>query len=132
MEKGRVNTQRRLGVGALILVMASLTLAVHVVVNLVGGYGYAREEQYYIACSEHLRAGYVDHPPFSIFVLALFRVLFGSSLFAIRLSAGQAGAAAVAFTGLLARELGGGRRAVSFACLATLVSPIHLGLTTIF
>ncbi len=127
-----MNTQRRPGAGALILLMALLVLAVHVAVNLVGGYGYARDELYYIACSEHLGAGYVDHPPFSIFVLALFRALFGSSLFAVRLSAGLAGAAAVAFTGLLARELGGGRRAVFFACLATLVSPVHLGLANIF
>ncbi len=89
--------ERRPGVGALILAMASLVLAVHVVVNVVGGYGYARDELYSIACSEHLGAGHVDHPPFSIFVLALFRVLFGSSLFAIRLSAGLAGAALDSF-----------------------------------
>jgi hypothetical protein len=121
-----------LDAGLLIAAMACLTLAVHVAVNLVGGYGYSRDELYYIACSDHLAAGYVDHPPFSIFVLALFRLLFGSSLFAIRLPAGLAGGGAVALTGLLARELGGGRRAVFFACLAVLVSPVHLALTNIF
>jgi hypothetical protein len=120
------------GTTVLIGAMAAVALGVHVVVNLVGGYGYARDELYYLACSEHLGAGYVDHPPLSIFALALFRRLFGDSLFAIRLAAGLAGAACVALTGLLARELGGGRKGVLFACLAVLVSPIHLGLSNIY
>jgi hypothetical protein len=128
----RVAKDERPGVGLLIVVMASLIVAVHVAVNVVGGYGYSRDELYYLACSDHLGAGYVDHPPLSILILALSRLVLGSSLLAIRLPASLAGAAAVAFTGLLARELGGGRRAVFFACLAMLVSPVHLGLTHTF
>jgi hypothetical protein len=30
------------------------------------GYGYFRDELYYIVCSQHLDFGYVDHPPLSI------------------------------------------------------------------
>ncbi len=37
-------------------------------------------------------AGYVDHPPFSIFLLMLNRMVFGDSLFAIRLLPAIAGA----------------------------------------
>lgn len=48
-------------------------------------YGYFRDELYYIACSKHLAWGYVDHPPFSIFVLWLWRLLFGESIISIRL-----------------------------------------------
>jgi hypothetical protein len=44
-------------------------------------------ELYYIACSRHLAAGYVDQPPLSIFVLAATRLLLGDSVFAIRLDA---------------------------------------------
>jgi hypothetical protein len=32
-------------------------------------YGWFRDELYYIACSEHLAWGYVDHPPLSVALL---------------------------------------------------------------
>ncbi len=119
-------------VSVMIWGMAALALAVHVLVNLAGGYGFFRDELYFIACSEHLSAGYVDHPPLSVLLLKMSRLLFGSSLFAVRLPVALAAAGAVALTGLIARELGGGRRAVFFACLAALVSPVHLGISNIF
>ena len=43
------------------IVLALLTLLFHVLT--AKGYGYFRDELYYIACSEHLAFGYVDHPP---------------------------------------------------------------------
>ena len=88
--------------------MAAIALAIHVAVNLTGGYGFFRDELYFLACSDHLGAGYVDHPPLSVFVLALFRLFLGSSLFAVRLPAALAGAGGIVFTGLIAREMGGG------------------------
>jgi len=33
-----------------------------------GRYGYFRDELYYLACSEHLDAGYVDQPPLIAFI----------------------------------------------------------------
>ncbi len=57
------DTVTRRGNWAVILVMASLSLAVHLLVNAFGGYGYFRDELYYIACSKRLAAGYVDQPP---------------------------------------------------------------------
>ncbi len=39
-------------------------------------YGYFADEFYYLACSEHLAWGYVDHPPLSIALLALIRAIF--------------------------------------------------------
>jgi len=39
-------------------------------------YGYHGDEFYYLACSEHLAWGYVDHPPLSIALLALIRAIF--------------------------------------------------------
>ena len=112
--------------------MAAVGLAIHVAVNLTGGYGFFRDELYFLACSDHLAAGYVDHPPLSVFVLAFSRLLLGSSLFAVRFPAALAGAGAIFLIGLITRELGGGRRAVFFACLAALVSPICLGISGIF
>src|SRR6266436_2944228 len=51
--------------------LGALTLVLHCLTN--GAYGYFRDEFYYIACSEHLAAGYVDHPPLSIVLLAASR-----------------------------------------------------------
>ncbi len=44
-------------------------------------YGYFSNEFYYLACSEHLAWGYVDHPPLSIALLALIRAIFGDAGF---------------------------------------------------
>ena len=90
-------------------------------------YGWFRDELYYIACSEHLAWGYVDHPPLSVALLKAWRVAFGDSLVAIRLCPAIAGSLVVAFTGMVAIELGGGALAVALACLGVLVAPALLG-----
>ncbi len=111
---------------------ALLQLAVHFAVNWRGGYGYFRDEFYYLACSGHLSAGYVDLPPLSMFVLALQRALFGDSLFALRLFPALSGAAVIYLTGRLAERLGASRAGVSIACLACLCSPLILGFSANF
>jgi 4-amino-4-deoxy-L-arabinose transferase-like glycosyltransferase len=107
-----------------LVALAALKLGLHLLTN--GGYDYFRDELYYITCSDHLAAGYVDHPPLSIFLLALSRALLGDSLHAIRLLPALAGAALVALTALMACELGGGRFAQLLAGLAVLVAPVYL------
>ena len=87
------------------------------------GWGIFRDELYYLACSERLAWGYVDHPPLSIALLAAARALFGDSLFAIRLLAAVAGGASVFLTGLIARALGARCAATLLAALATAVAP---------
>ena len=106
-----------------IFTMAALSLAVHLVVNALGGYGYFRDELYYIACSKRLAAGYVDQPPLSIFVMAGARHLLGDSIFAIRLVPAVVSALSVTLVGLLARRMGGGRGAIVLASLAFIAAP---------
>jgi len=79
------------------------------------GYGFFRDEYYYIACSKRLAFGYVDHPPLAMALLAVQRALFGESLFAVRLMPALVGALTVLVVGLLTRELGGGRFAQTLA-----------------
>lgn len=105
-------------------VLAALTLGMHALVG--GRYGYFRDELYYIACSDHLSWGYVDHPPLSIAVLWAARRLLGDSLWAIRLPAWLAGAGAVFTTGLIAREIGAGRFAQVLAAICMMVGPVYL------
>jgi hypothetical protein len=108
-----------------ILAIALAKLAVNVALH--GRYGYFRDELYYIACSDHLDWGYVDHPPLSIAILAITRKLLGDSLHAIRFPAALAGAATVVLTGLMARKLGGGRFSQLLAATAAALSPVVLG-----
>jgi dolichyl-phosphate-mannose-protein mannosyltransferase len=92
------------------------------------GYGYFRDEFYYLACADHLAPGYVDHPALSIVLLWAVRHLLGDSLPALRLMPAVLGAATVALVGLMARALGGGRWAVALAMTCALVAPEYLSL----
>ncbi len=107
-------------------------LLFHLAVNLFGSYEIFRDELYYLACADHLAWGYVDQPPLSIFLLAAVRAIAGDSLFALRLVPAIAGAAVVLLTGLLARELGGGRFAIALAAVGALVSGANLSSSSIW
>jgi len=112
--------------------LATVRLLLHFVCNARGGYGYFRDELYYLASTSHLDWGYVDHPPLSIWILSVIRPLFGDSIFALRLLPAIAGAMTVVVVALLARELGGGRWAMALAAAASLIAPIQLAFGTIY
>ena len=111
---------------AILLYLATASLIVHLLTNATGGYGYFRDELYYVACSEHLDFGYVDHPPLSMVLLAVSRLMFGESLFALRLFPALAGGVTVLLTGWMARELGGRRFAQVLASIGAIISPAVL------
>jgi hypothetical protein len=89
-------------------------------------YGIHRDELYFLACARHLAWGYVDQPPFVVFVARLAVAVGGPSAFALRLVPAIAGGAAVAFGAMMARELGGRRRAQVFAAIAGATSGVIL------
>src|SRR5215472_17442480 len=107
-----------------------IALLVHLLTN--GRYGYFRDELYYIACARHLAFGYVDQPPLSILLLRLSQLLLGDSLFALRLPPALAGAAIVALTGIIARELGGRAWAIALACAGSLCALFNLAVGNFF
>jgi len=114
---------------ALSLVLVELAVAAR--------YGYHRDELYFLACARHLAWGYVDQPPFVPAVARLSTALFGTSVVALRLFPALAGGAAVVFTGLTARELGGGGRAqwlgaLAAATSAQVLATVHLLSTATF
>ncbi|HTY83930.1 MAG TPA: glycosyltransferase family 39 protein, partial [Silvibacterium sp.] len=92
------------------------------------GYSYFRDEFYYIACGHHLAWGFVDHGPIVALQARLGELLFGDSLFAIRILSALAGAATVFLTGLLAWALGGLRPAQALAMIGVLVAPIYIAM----
>lgn len=105
------------------------------------GYGYFRDEFYYIACGHHLAWGYVDHGPIVALQARLGEILFGDSVLGIRVLSAIAGALTVSLGGLLCWALGGqpgsptnvsgslgsGRSAQALAMLGLLVTPQYIG-----
>ncbi len=116
----------------IILLFALIDLLLHLYSNAFANYGIFRDEYYYIACSKRLAAGYVDQPPFSIYILAIWRFFFGESLFAIRFIPAVISAITVYVTGLIVRKMNGGNTAVAIACLALVAAPVFLGVNLIY
>jgi hypothetical protein len=115
---------------AVIIAAASATLLVHLLTN--GRYGYFRDELYFIACTRHLDTGYVDMAPLCAWILRLQTLLFGDSLFALRLSPAFAHGLTVALTGAIARELGGKAWAVGLACTAAACAMVYIVIGNFF
>ncbi len=91
-----------------------------VVVHLVLGwrYGFDRDELMALEDARHLAWGYVQYPPMTAFFGRVALGLFGTSLGGFRLFAALAQAAALVLTGLMAKEMGGGKWAAVVATLA--------------
>jgi len=113
-----------LGEVACLVYLAAFKLFLHFYFNRY--YGYQRDELYFIACGEHLALGYVDIGPLVPWLGRLSRVVLGESLFALRFLPAVAGALTVLLTGLLVRQLGGGRFAQCLAALAVIIAPVWL------
>ena len=105
-------------------------LAATVLVHLpaMSRYGWFRDELYYVSCAKRLAWGYVDQPPFSIAVLAAWRLLVHNSLVGMRVVPLAAHLVVVWLTMQLARRLGGGAFAQGLAGLGVLGSLIYLGM----
>ncbi len=112
----------------LVALLVLAKLAVHLV--SAGRYGYFRDELYFLDLGRHLDWGFVDCAPL-IAVYSKVALLLGGSLPVLRSIAALAGAARVALTMLLARELGGGRFGQALAGLCVLAAPEYLGADSI-
>ena len=113
---------------------AAIKLALHVAANLWEahiGYGYFRDEMYYLLCGRHLAWGYVDHGPIVALQARASELLFGRSLAGLRLLSALAGAARVFLTGILCWALGGRRPAQGLAMLGVLLVPMYLGIDSV-
>lgn len=115
----------------LALIFACIKLAIHVTANLIAplwGYGYFRDELYYIVCGRHLTWGYVDQPPLVALQTRISESLFGLSLVGLRLLTALAGAIKVFLTGMLTWALGGSRRAQALAMTGVLFAIVFLAI----
>src|SRR5215204_94720 len=76
-----------------------------------GRYGYHRDELYFLRAGRELAFGYVDQPPLTPLLARAMDELVPGSLVGLRLPSAIAAGLLVLITGLIARELGGGRTA---------------------
>jgi hypothetical protein len=116
-DRSRVDTLALVGI-------ATVIALVHVLTN--NRYGFHRDELQFLSDARHLDWGFVPYPPFTAFVERIGLSIFGVSMVGLRLFSVIAQAAAVVVTGLMARELGGGRLAQVAAALAVALSTLPL------
>lgn len=61
---------------ALIIALSLINLIIYLITTVFFGYGIFRDELYYLACTNRIDLGYVDHPPLSIYLLSIWKWLF--------------------------------------------------------
>jgi 4-amino-4-deoxy-L-arabinose transferase-like glycosyltransferase len=113
-----------LGEIGILVLLALAKLILHLAVN--GQYGFHRDELATLDDARYLAWGYVAYPPVTPFVARIALELFGPSLVGVRFFAALTQALSLLLVGLMARELGGTRRAQILAVLAVVISPVSL------
>src|SRR5918999_2456932 len=107
----------------LLLIAAGVTA---VLVAFASGYGYHRDELYFLAAGEHIDWAYADQGPVTPLIARAMSEIAPDSLTVLRLPSAIAAGATVLLTGLLAHEFGGSRRAGSIAAACAAVATIVL------
>jgi dolichyl-phosphate-mannose-protein mannosyltransferase len=110
--------------GQALLAIAGVVAVVHVLTN--NRYGLHRDELQTLSDALHMDWGFVAYPPFTPFVERVSMVLFGHWLIGLRMASVIAQAAVIVVTGMMARELGGGRLAQFTAAVAAALAPLAL------
>jgi hypothetical protein len=122
-EKTEVPAARRSDTAVLAAIAAAFALG-HILTN--GQYGFHRDELQFLSDARHLDWGYVCYPPFTPFIERIGLSLFGLSLIGLRLFSVLAQAIVILVSGLIARDLGGGRLAQVAAALSVGLSGVPI------
>ena len=115
---------------AVLALWATALVVLHTVTN--GQYGFHRDELATVDDSRHLEWGYVAYPPVTPFLARVAFGLFGPSLVGLRFIAAVALGLVLILTGMMARDLGGGRQAQVVAALAAAIGGIAFSGGTLF
>lgn len=101
-------------------------IVVIVLFVFAGGYGYHRDELYFLQAGHHLAWGYVDQGPLTPLLAHGMDELAPGSLTMLRLPAALMAGATVLLSASTTFELGGGRRAQLIAASCTAVASVVL------
>ncbi len=107
-----------------VLCVAAAAAVVHILTN--GRYGFHRDELQFLSDARHLDWGYVSYPPLTSFIERIGLSLFGLSLIGLRMFSVVAQTLVIVISGLVARDLGGGRLAQVTTALAVALSPLPI------
>jgi 4-amino-4-deoxy-L-arabinose transferase-like glycosyltransferase len=94
--------------------------------TFAGGYGYHRDELYFLAAGNHLAWGYADQGAFTPLLAHLMDAIAPGSLTVLRLPSALMAGATVVVSGLIAREFGARGRAQLIAASCTAVASVLL------
>lgn len=111
----------------ILVLLALANFIVHMLTN--DQYGFHRDELPLIDDARHLAWGYVVYPPVTPFIMRVTLELFGTSLVGVRVFAALTASIVIVLAGLMARALGGARKAQVMSAAAAAVAPvvIHMG-----
>jgi 4-amino-4-deoxy-L-arabinose transferase-like glycosyltransferase len=119
-----------------VAILAIAVVATVALLILAPAYGWHRDELYFVVAGRHPAFGYVDQPPLTPLLSAAAVGLLGPSPTSVRVLPALAFAATVVLAALIARDLGGSRRAQSIAALVVALSGLlaggHLASTATF
>jgi 4-amino-4-deoxy-L-arabinose transferase-like glycosyltransferase len=107
---------------SILILLAVIFVAMHAATS--GPYGFHRDELATLDDARHLEWGFVAYPPLTPAAGRLGLALFGISTLGVRILPIVALAAALVVAGLMARELGGSRRAQLLTLLTVAFIPI--------
>ena len=110
------------GLAALWPVLLVAGLMVVALLAVSGAYGFHRDELYFIVAGRHPAFGYPDQPPLTPLLSAASVALLGLSPTAVRVLPALAMGLVVVLTALMARDLGGSRRAQLLAAITVALS----------
>jgi 4-amino-4-deoxy-L-arabinose transferase-like glycosyltransferase len=102
----------------IVAILALIKLSIHFSAN--SNYGFHRDELLHLSVSQDLRWGYMEFPPFIAAAGKVSSVFFNYSVFGTRVFPTLAGVFILVLTCLLAREMGGGNRAMLLAGVTVL------------
>jgi 4-amino-4-deoxy-L-arabinose transferase-like glycosyltransferase len=115
-----------------VLLVAGLMVAGLLAVS--GAYGFHGDEMYYVVAGQHPAFGYVDQPPLTPLLSAASVAILGVSPTAVRVLPALEMGLIVVLIALIARDLGGSRRAQVLAAITAAISGYlgagHLDTTT--
>jgi hypothetical protein len=109
---------------AVLVGIATLCALAHIATN--GRYNFHRDELQFLSDARHLDWGYVSYPPMTPFLEHIALSLFGLSLVGLRMFSVLAQAMVIVISGLMARDLGGGRFAQITTALTVALSPLPI------
>src|SRR5438309_565069 len=95
-------------------------------VAMAHGYGYHRDELYFLVAGQHLAWSYPDQGPVTPLIARVMSDIAPHSLTLLRTPSALLAAGSVVLSGLTANEFGGSRRAQIIAAACTAAAPMVL------